>query len=278
MVRRVQPGFPVLALGLVLLLSACLLAPGKFVSDLTVRKDGTFAFTYSGQLVILPLTEKPRAETPFEPQACRAEDSGEDRECTPAEIEEQKTDWKETRAARIENDKQQAESMKAFFGGIDPSDPKAAAELADRLRRQTGWNKVDYAGDGVFDVEFAIAGRLDHDFVFPTLERFPLANAFVQVGLRKDGTVRIDAPGFGPPEGATALGDLAQSAATENGPGSRKEGPPVIDGRFSIRTDAAILANNTDEGPQPDAAGQILSWSVTPRIHAAPTALLRLAP
>ncbi|HMO71129.1 MAG TPA: hypothetical protein PKC84_05710, partial [Paracoccaceae bacterium] len=52
---------------------------------------------------------------------------------------------------------------------------------------------------------------------------------------------------------------------------------PQIEGTFTLRTDGAVMANNTEEGPQPDAAGQVLSWTVSPRSAAAPMALVRLA-
>jgi len=59
----------------------------------------------------------------------------------------------------------------------------------------------------------------------------------------------------------------------------KPDGPqmPVIDGTFSITTDGAIIANNTDEGPKPDPLGQRLDWAVNIRAAAAPTALVRLA-
>jgi hypothetical protein len=76
---------------------------------------------------------------------------------------------------------------KLMLGGMGPSSPHAAEEFAQRLRRQAGWKRVDYKGDGLFEVDFAIEGRLDHDFTFPTIERFPMANQFVQVALRSDG-------------------------------------------------------------------------------------------
>jgi hypothetical protein len=34
---------------------------------------------------------------------------------------------------------------------------------------------------------------------------------------------------------------------------------PAMDGQFTIRTDAAILANNTDEGPATDPPGRTLA-------------------
>lgn len=264
-----------------LLLSACLLMPGKFTSDLDIRKDGRFSFRYTGEMYFLPLNEmagKDQADRRFEPSPCYKDDGTmEERACTSDEIARQKEDWQSEQARAAENRKQEAKSAAAFLGGIDPSDPRSAEELARRLRAQAGWRKVVYKGDGLFDVDFAISGRLDHDFVFPTMERFPMANAFVQLSLRQDGTVRIDAPGYGPSPGGTPFGGMMQMAAAADKDGSSKApSTPAIDGSFTISTDGRILANNTEEGPQADAAGQRLKWTVSPRSGSAPMALIRL--
>jgi hypothetical protein len=50
---------------------------------------------------------------------------------------------------------------------------------------------------------------------------------------------------------------------------------PQMDGTFTLHTDGAILANNTDEGAKPDPAGR-LDWKVDVRTAAMPTALIRL--
>lgn len=265
---------------LALALSACLLSAGKFSSDLDIRKSGDFTFRYNGELIFLPLTEKPESQKIFEAQPCYPDEGFEERDCTAQELTDQKSDWEKKEARRMKKDKRDAESAKAFLGGIDPSDPKSAEELADRLRRQAGWNKVEYRGNGVFDIEFAISSSLDHDFVFPALERFSMANAFVQISRRRDGTVRIDAPGYGQsssPMGMMGMGGMMQSAIAEGGSGSGSDDKPVMDGHFTIRTDATILANNTDEGPKADPAGQRLDWKVSARTQSAPTALLRLS-
>jgi len=262
-----------------LLLASCLLAPGKFTSSLDLRKDGRFSFAYTGEIHMLALsklaTEGADTQATFKPEPCHKDDGLEERTCNAAEIAEQRRAWQEKRRQAADKRRQDGESMKALLGGIDPSNPKAAEELAQRLRRQAGWKRVDYKGDGLFDVDFAITGRLDHDFTFPTIERFPMANAFLQIALRNDGTVRIDAPGFA----ATSLGEpfrgVMQGMAAKETSGAAF---PEIDGHFTIRTDGAILANNTDEGPQPDPAGQKLDWTVNLRTPAAPTALVRFTP
>ncbi|GAM07124.1 hypothetical protein [Novosphingobium sp. MBES04] len=253
-----------------LLVAACFFAPGRFSSRLDVNADHSFAFRYTGELIMIPLKEEAdKAAQPFEPEDCYDEDSFEERTCTEDEIAQQKEDWAAKKGSN-------ADAARALLGGIDPSDPEAGHELARKLSRRQGWNKVAYKGGGVFDVDYAVSGRLDHDFVFPTFEGFPMANAFVQITPRKDGAVRINAPTFGP----DATSSPAAGLIPGNLSGPSKDGGPaeLADGTFTIHTDGKILANNTDEGPTTDGAMQVLTWAVNPRIPAAPTALLQLEP
>lgn len=272
---------PRLALTLLVALSVtlagCLLMPGRFTSELDVRKDGTFRFAYTGEIHLLALSKLAEIgadKETFSASPCHSDDDFSERPCTPAEIKQQKDAWEAARAGSADKRRQDAESMKAILGGIDPANPKAGEEFAARLRRQAGWRKVAYKGNGLFDVDFGLSGRLDHDFTFPTIERFPLAVSFVQIVRRADGTVRVDAPGFGPAQSGEPLrgmtGMMASRQADETGD------MPVIDGKFTIRTDGAILANNTDEGPRVDPAGQRLDWTVNLRSQGAPTALIKL--
>ena len=268
-----------IALGLAL--TACLLTPGKFTSALDLRKDGRFSFAYTGEIHLLALSKLAEAsqKRTFTPGKCHDDDMNE-RTCSATELAEQKRSWEEERKAGEEKSKKDAAGMKAMLGGIDPSSPQAAEELAARLRRQVGWKSVISKGDGLFVVDFALTGRLDHDFAFPTIERFPMANPFVQLSRRSDGTVRLDAPGFGASSGggnpfaALMSGGMGGGMAADGK--SNAAPPPQMDGTFTVTTDGAVLANNTDEGPQGDPAGQKLSWAVNPRNAAAPTALVKL--
>jgi len=275
-IRPIAGGAILVALSL--LLAACLLMPGKFTSELDVRKDGRFSFHYAGEIHFLPLSKKAKddkADSTFTPSPCHNDDTMEEHPCTKEELASQKSDWEEEQARAAERRKQEAKSAAAFMGGIDPEDPRGAEELAERLRHQAGWRKVIYKGDGLYDVDFSLSGRLDHDFTFPTMERLPMANAFVQISLRQDGTLRIDAPGFGPASSGSPFSGMLQMAAPDGGKDA--DSTPVVDGTFTITTDSEILANNTNEGPQPDTAGKRLHWTINARGTAAPMTLLRLA-
>lgn len=269
----------IVLIGLALALSACLLSPGRFASALDLRNDGRFSFTYRGEIHLLALSkmaEQARKDEKFTPSPC-FDDAMVRRTCSQDEIAEQKKQWEQSRATTAERRAREAEQMKTIFGGIDPASPAAAEELATRLRRQAGWNSVIYKGDGLFVVDYAISGRLDHDFIFPTIERFPLANAFVQLTRRADGSIRVDAPGFSGASGAgnpmLAIMSGAMAASEDKETASAE---PTFEGTFALTTDGQVLANNTDEGPLPDAAGQRLSWALTSRSTNAPTALVRL--
>ncbi|MCT2400606.1 hypothetical protein [Novosphingobium mangrovi (ex Huang et al. 2023)] len=266
-VRRTLAGLAVAALSL--LAAACIFAPGKFTSQLDLRKDRSFAFRYTGEILMAPLMESKKDST-FTPEACHGEETYDERDCTPEEIAQQKAEWESQRESKKKSDAQAAQML---LGGMDPSNPESGNELAAKLRRQAGWNKVEYLGNGKFDVDFAISGKLDHDFVFPTMEGFPMSNAFVQVMLRQDGSVRIDAPGFGPPSGGGAMAGMMSGMPKSD---DSDDGPTAMaDGTFTVLTDAQVLANNTDEGPQAAPGGAALSWTVNPRSKIAPMALLK---
>jgi hypothetical protein len=278
--RRV--GAAVAAL-MALVLSGCLLMPGKFASTLDLRKGGAFTYTYDGEIHLLALSKLAQmgaqADEEFIADACRDDDLI-DRECTAEELAEQRRTWDEGAAERKAKKEQDAAAARAMLGGIDPADPAAAEELAARLRRQAGWKRVEPKDDGLFDVSFALTGRIDHDFLFPTMEGFPLSNFFVAITRRSDGTVRIDAPGFAPQASGNPFQGMIAGMGGVPLPGEdgAPAGPalPKIDGTFTIATDGEILANNTDEGPVAGTAGKSLSWKINVRTKAAPTALIRI--
>jgi hypothetical protein len=285
MAGRVRLVFASLMAAATLLLSGCFLSPGNFDATLDVRKDGHFTFTYTGEIYLLALSQLAEAaKKDSEPQEFAAEpchdDDFKEHECSADELAEQRETWKGTQEQRRKNAAQESEQMKALLGGIDPADPKAAEELAQRLRRQEGWKRVDYKGDGLFEIEFSLTSQLGHDFMFPSLEQFPMTDAFLFAHLRQGRQVRIEAPGFsaqsatGNPFAAMMTGLASAGSPSGGQPEDLKI--PEIDGTFRVVTDGRILTNNTDEGPKAVPGGQVIEWRITRRTQSAPVALIQL--
>jgi hypothetical protein len=261
-------------------LAACFVLPGKFAETLDIRKDGRFSYAYKGEIMVMGLTKMAAmanaADNTFKPGECFDDESGDTRECSKDEIAQQKADWEADRKTNEGSRKERDEAMMAMLGGIDPSDPRAGEELAERLRKQAGWRSVVYKGDGLYEVDFAISARLDHDFSFPTVERMPMLVPFLTINRRADGTVRITSPIL---ENNGAQGAGMGGLAAIGGTMSKDEQAsfPKLDGTLTLTTDAEILANNTEEGPKADPAGKRLVWKMNIQNPAAPMALLQLA-
>lgn len=279
------------AAALSLLLAACFVTPGKFDAALDLRKDGRFSYSYKGEIFVLGLSDLARmadgaddANAKFAPIPCFEIDQPEqERPCTSDELDRQKADWETERQEAAARRKRESEQLRTMLGGLDPTDPKAAEELASRLRRQHGFTSVTYKGNGLYFVDFRVTGTLSHDFVFPTMEKMPNVVPFFVLNRRNDGSVRLDSPAFASTDGGMGLpfGNFAQMAAAEKAKASPEEAAripdfPQIDGRFVLTTDGEILANNTDEGPKADPAGKRLEWTITPRDKVGPMALIGL--
>ena len=280
-------------------LAACFVLPGKFAETLDVRKYGRFSYSYKGEIVVLGLTKLmgmanaggfPGNEA-LPPQLCYSKKTGRERPCTKADLAKQQADWEAGAEGREAARKKRDEEMQAVMGGLDPNDPKSGEELAVRLRKQAGWKTVVYKGDGVYEVDFQVSGLLTYDFSFPTIEKLPAVLPFLAINVRSDRSVRISSPsmdqantgganamGFGA-LGAMAAAEQARKDSGEEGPAGADDfaAPfPALDGTFTLTTDADILANNTDDGPQADGTGKKLVWKLNVRNPVPPTALLQL--
>jgi len=278
-----------------LALAGCFVSPGKFEAELALTGEDRFTFTYEGEIFFLGLSRLAQmgaaAEETFAPSECQNEETFELRDCTPAEVAEQRRAWDEGAAVRAAERKKQAEQMAALMGGIDPSDPKAADELVRLLLRHRGWEEVQSLGNGLFRVRYKVSGTLGHDFLFPAIEGFPASSPSVQTFTRKNGEVRINAPGFavqGSESGMMGgmLGGWGAMASL-GGPGAgggETAAPgladlPTPDGTFTIRTTGAMRVrdNNTADGPERVPGGEVLTWRVTARTTQPPSALIDLA-
>ncbi|MEP6982470.1 MAG: hypothetical protein ABI853_02355 [Sphingomicrobium sp.] len=242
-----------------LLLTGCLWGPGKFASDLTLRKDGSFVLDYRGELV-LQLPPDAEAE-PWSDAKATCSDAGKARPCTKAEIGEQKTAYDKKR--------KDGEQMAKMFGlpGLDDDSNRA---FAAKLSKYAGWRSVTYRGKGVFEVDYHFEGRATQDFLFPALPDNNLIIPFVALRRRTDGSVLVTAAAF--------TGGAGPMSAAAAGAGDMGKGGPVsrAQGRFTIVTDGEILTNNSENGPAPHAIGRQLHWDVSAASNKIPEALIRL--
>jgi hypothetical protein len=277
-----------LIVGLAMILSACLMLPGKFAAVLDLRKDGHFTYTYKGEIMVLGLSNlakmvaAPKPVPPFEAMPCMKEGSETERPCSKKELADQKADWDADQAAKAAKEKQEMEMLRKVFGGIDPNDPKAAADLAARLTGQAGFNSVTYKGNGVYLVDYSISGQLAYDYSFPTVERMSYVTPFIVLNRRANGEVRIDSPlmqqaAMAMPGGnAAQLFSAMEMAKKGNAVGDAGDFP-VVDGHFTLITDGVILSNNTEHGPKVVANGKQLDWDINFHTAISPMALVGLA-
>jgi hypothetical protein len=277
-----------------LLLSGCLWGPGKFTSDLTVRKNGTFVLDYRGEIVLqfpddankisrAPWTEgfvrcyadgeveKVWWPKPVVPEQKSADESRKTRPCTRAEIEGARTEYEKEGAQQAAQERESREQTAKLFGlpGLDDESNRA---FAAKLMKYAGWRSVAYRGKGVFDVDYHLEGRATQDFLFPALPDNDLIIPFIAIRRRTDGSVLVTAPAFTGGSGplAARLGQAAAASASKDGPKSRAQG------RFTVITDGEILTNNSEDGATPHAIGRQVHWDVTVASTKVPETLIRL--
>jgi hypothetical protein len=249
-----------------LLLTGCLWGPGKFTSDLTLRKDGSFTLDYRGEIV-LQLPPDGAAPEPWKDSMAHCADAqGKARPCTAAEIATQEAGH----AKEVEKKRKDAEQVAKMFGvpGLDDASNRV---FAAKLTKYAGWRSVVYRGHGVFDVDYHFIGRATQDFLFPALPDNDIIVPFIAMRRRADGSVLVTAPamtgGAGPL--ASRMGNMGGDM-TKAGPVSRAEG------RFTVITDGEILTNNSEDGPTPHPLGHQLHWDVGPASNKIPETLIRL--
>lgn len=268
------------ALGTSLLLSACLLTPGKFESTLDIRADRSFTFTYKGEVIASDPSDIGK-------DLKDAGRSGED-DTPVAEDEEatlQSIGWqsgKDEQKADDPNASDQSAASKAAdddgkdqdFSDVDAdADTKADAATKQRkidaivaaLRKEKGFRSVSYAGDNKYLIDYAISGNLTHSFVFPFNMDAEFVFPFVAIELRGDDRVRVKAPGY-------ANGSANKKSGM--GSGSDEVGK-FLDGHFTLTTDASIISQNQEDGATTVAGKQQIRWTITPLTSEAPMAVMR---
>jgi len=269
-----------------LMLGGCLWGPGKFTSDLSLRKNGTFVLDYRGEILCqLPDKEAEAIAWTNDLAHCYADGSseigakmpGDDdaaatkaRPCSQPELAKLKAKYEKEQAEKAAAERKKYEEMSKVFG-LPGMDEESNRKFADRLMKYQGWKSVAYKGRGVYDVVYHFEGRLGQDYAFPMMPDSDLMIPFVMLRNRTDGSVQVSAPAF-----VGGQGVFGARAAMQGLPGS-KDGPSSrAEGRFTITTDAEIQTNNSEDGPLAAAGGKQVHWDVGPGSAKVPEMLVRL--
>ncbi len=227
-----------------LALASCLFVPGKFDSALTIHRDRSFSFTYKGEVAALDLKGM----------------GGDFMQA--AEEEEAKKKGKNAQA-----DLARADAAKK--AKRDEDYRKLAVELA----KEAGYRSVEYRGDGIFYVDFALSGTLDHAFVYPYNQDNEIVLPWIAIELRGKDALRVKAQGF-----ARQKNEAAGLSGMSPGLSEANEASDRMDGTFTLTTDAEILSQNNEGGAETVGAEKVVTWKVDTKTKDAPMASLRVAP
>ncbi|HEX7930207.1 MAG TPA: hypothetical protein VF470_04795, partial [Sphingomicrobium sp.] len=212
-----------------LLLTGCLWGPGKFTSDLTLKKDGSFVLDYKGEIV-LQTPPDDLALDPWKDENASCQDEAErsapakTRPCTKDEIAKQRAEYEKRAAENAERKKKENVEMAKMFG-LAGLDDQSANAFAAKLGKYAGYRSVTYRGKGVYDVDYHFEGRATQDFVFPALPDNDVIIPFIAMRRRSDGSVLVTAPAF--TGGSGPLGTRAGASAAgamKGGPVSKAQG------------------------------------------------------
>ena len=218
-----------------LLLASCLLAPGRFVSTLDIKRDRSFSFAYSGEVVVIDFGEGMKLSSTADEEGGSTE--GDTKAASPAD-------------PKVETAKQLSERR----------------AMAEALSKEVGYRSAEYLGQGKFRVDYALSGKLDRNFVYPFNTDAAAIFPWIAIELRKDGSARIKAPAFGEDN------NPASEAAGPVNP--MDDAAKSREGTFTLTTDAQLVMQNNEEGLAPGPGTKVI-WTVTPTSKTVPTAVLR---
>ena len=148
----------------------------------------------------------------------------------------------------------------------EPEEPEEIPEadrqrIIEALSREVGFRSVEYAGGNKFRIDYAISGRLDRSFTFPFNPDGMAIIPWLMAEVRRDGTVQVNAGGFGDNEASGSGANPGQAS-------------PERQGTFTLVTDAGLIQHNSEADPAPTGR-KTLTWQVTPEPRPVPSALLR---
>lgn len=278
-----------------LLLSGCLWGPGKFNSELALRKNGSFVLDYRGEIMLQMPEDQGAPPEPWNDKMARCYADGrtethtslgrivevmeepppseenDTRPCTPAEIAKLKTQYEKDASAKAEAKRQENAQMAKVFG-LPGADDESNRRFAATMMKYQGWRSVAYKGQGVFDVDYHFEGRVGQDYAFPMMPDADFIIPFITIKQRNDGSVLVVAPAL-----TGGSGPFGARAKMMGLPDKGSEGPVSrAEGRFTISTDGEILTNNSEDGPVAHATGRQVHWDVDAGSTKIPEMLVRL--
>lgn len=239
-----------------LVLASCLFVPGKFESALTIHRDRSFSFSYKGEVAAVDIKGlgTKLMQMGME-QGAKAKKGGKAAEPDLSGLEMTPED--------------KAKRDEAFR--------KVATELA----KEAGYKSVEYRGDGIFYVDFAIAGVLDHSFVYPYNLDNDVVMPWLAIELRGKDAVRVKAPGFARPKSdPSGTGGMSSlSAGMASLPlGGIGDAYGRMEGTFTLKTDAELLSQNNEEGAETIGSEKQVVWKIDTNTSDTPMASLRVTP
>lgn len=234
------------ALACCLMLGACLVTPGKFESTLDISADRQFSFTYKGEII----------SSDMKGLGSSGEDLIGD-------------DAPEKKDSALHKTAMQKGSGGSFDNGSASGDEAQMQAIAAALSKEKGFRSARYMGNHRFEIDYAISGRLTHNFLFPFNSDAEIVLPFVAVELRGDDRVRVKAPGY------SNGFDKSREPMGQSGPG--EDASKALDGHFTLTTDAEIVSQNQEDGAQNIAGGKKIVWRITPLTSEAPMVTLRVS-
>jgi hypothetical protein len=227
-----------------LLLSSCILSPGKFVSTLHIGKDRSFTFTYVGEVILL------------DPASAMQQGMQDGLAGAGAGAADDVVDEDGNSVAPA------APAASAAPAAETAQSIAEAKAVAEALSKEVGYRSVEYLGHNKFRVDYAMSGRLDRSFVYPINMDAKSIIPWIAVEVRKDRTARILAIAFGDQDM-----DMGNAAKPDSQPKERS-------GTFTFTTDAELVMQNNEDGLAPGPGTRVV-WKVTPTSKTVPTAVVR---
>lgn len=231
-----------LALAAPIFLASCVITPGKFVSTLRIDADRSFAFSYVGEVYAVDMSSAMTEGL--------TKGLGDDTEETPDPDAEGAT----FEPAAQEEDEAAAKKAE--------TEAKNRA-IAEALTKEAGYRKVEYVGEGKFLIDYAVEGRLTHNFIYPFNSDAEVLFPFIAVELRNGNAVRMTAPAF--------------ASRSESGSPGGSDPAAKLDGTFTLSTNAEIVSQNNEDGAKTEGTRKTIVWRATPVTKIAPMAVLRFA-